>query len=153
MPEQKVIPFFEPPWRHPNGEPNFSYITAQDELGWWSQGEITDRTQEHLGYSDTGIISLRNTLKEQLKIVEDGGEPMNVFRDPAKAEAIPMVPGRMERRGDGGGQPRYSFDTTAHSPVFDQLWELYQKDQAVKAARRTTPRTEPVKRIVGVDRS
>ena len=75
---------------------------------------------------------------------------MNVFRDPAKAEAIPMVPGGMERRGDGGGQPRFTFDTAQHSPVFGQFWELYQKDQAVKAARRTTPRTEMVKRIVGV---
>ena len=77
VPEQPVVPYFEPPWQYENGEPNFSYITAQDELGWWSQGDITDRTQEHLGQSDTGIIAMRNMFREQLQIVEDGGEPMN----------------------------------------------------------------------------
>ncbi len=149
-PQQDVIPYFEPPWRHENGEPNFSYITAQDELGWWSQGEITDRTQEHLGYSDTGIISMRNLFKEQLQIVEDGGEPMNVFWDPEKNHEMPMIPGGQERRGEGG-QPRFTFDTQHHSPVFDQFLELYQRDRALKASRRQgPPPRELVKRIVVV---
>ena len=34
-----------------------------------------------LGQSDRGLILYRKMLEEQVKIVEDGGEPMNVFRD------------------------------------------------------------------------
>lgn len=129
------IAYFEPPWRFESGEPNFSYITAQDELGWRSQGEITDRTTEHLGYSDTAIIAFRQILAEQLDIVEKGGQPMNVFWDPEENESIPMVPGGRERRGGGGGQARHPIDTAQFSPVWDQLWDLYQRDQAVRAAR------------------
>jgi 5,5'-dehydrodivanillate O-demethylase len=39
---------------------------------------------ERLAQSDKGVILYRRLLKEQLKIVEDGGDPMNVFRDPDK---------------------------------------------------------------------
>lgn len=150
VPPQEVVPYFEPPWRNENGEPNFSYITAQDELGWWSQGEITDRTREHLGYSDTGIIGYRKMLMEQLDIVEKGDVPMNVFWGPEESESMPMVPGGRERRGDGGGgQTRYPIDTAQFSPVWDQFWDLYQRDRAVRAARRPEAApARPLERVV-----
>jgi 5,5'-dehydrodivanillate O-demethylase len=150
VPKQDVVPYFEPPWRYESGEPNFSFITAQDELGWWSQGEITDRTQEHLAYSDTAVIAYRQMLTEQLEIVENGGQPMNVFWDPEENESRPMVPGGRERRfGDGGGQARYPIDTAQFSTAWDQFWDLYQRDQAVRAARRQgTVHTEPLERVV-----
>ncbi|MEA2639407.1 MAG: 5,5-dehydrodivanillate O-demethylase oxygenase subunit [Chloroflexota bacterium] len=147
LPHQDPIPYFEPPWKYESGEPNFSYITAQDELGWWSQGEITDRTREHLAYSDTAIIAYRQMLAEQLAIAEQGGEPMNVFRDPEMNDIIPMVPERLSR-GEGG-QARYPIDTAQFSPVFDEFWNLYQRDQALKASRReAAPRREPIDQIV-----
>lgn len=152
LPRQDEIPYFEPPWQFEDGEPNFSYITAQDELGWWSQGEITDRTQEHLGYTDRGVISLRELVQEQLEIVEEGGEPMNVFWDPT--DVIPMDAGLRQPGGggEGGGQSRLPIDTAQFTPIWDHFWELYQKDQAIRAARRPNgPQPEIPNRMVQCD--
>ena len=55
---------------------------------WWSQGDITDRSTEKLGRTDQPIIFLRRQLEDQMRIVEDGGEPMNVFRDPAELPEV-----------------------------------------------------------------
>lgn len=61
---------------------------AQDAMAWVTAGEIMDRSQEHLGVSDRGVVLFRKLLQDQLHIVEDGGEPMNVFRDSAEAEYV-----------------------------------------------------------------
>ena len=53
-------------------------------MAWETQGAIYDRTQEHLGVTDVGVVMLRKLLDEQITIVENGGEPMGVLRDPAK---------------------------------------------------------------------
>jgi hypothetical protein len=53
-------------------------------VAWYAQGEVTDRTQEHLYEGDAVIIAYRQMLKEQIEIVQQGGEPMNVFRDAAE---------------------------------------------------------------------
>ena len=55
---------------------------GQDIAAWAAQGPIVDRTRERLGESDRGIILWRELLQRQLRVVEDGGEPMNVIRDP-----------------------------------------------------------------------
>ena len=47
-----------------------------------------DRTTESLGITDIGVIMYRRLLNEQMTIVADGGEPMNVHRDPANNECI-----------------------------------------------------------------
>jgi 5,5'-dehydrodivanillate O-demethylase len=55
--------------------------SGQDIMAWITQGAIADRSLEKLGESDKGIILYRRMLRQQLAIVEAGGEPMNVFRD------------------------------------------------------------------------
>jgi len=62
--------------------------SGQDNYAWSSQGPITPRWTEHLGESDKGIILYRRLLREQMKIVEDAGDPMNTFRDPAMNVSI-----------------------------------------------------------------
>jgi 5,5'-dehydrodivanillate O-demethylase len=62
--------------------------SGQDNYAWSTQGPITPRWTEHLGESDKGIILYRRLLREQMKIVEDGGDPMNTFRDPEKNVSI-----------------------------------------------------------------
>jgi 5,5'-dehydrodivanillate O-demethylase len=91
-PKQDVIPSYDVPIFDENGEPILDYVLAQDMAAWWSQGEITDRSQEKLGKTDAGIILFRRLLKQQMKIVEDGGTPMNVIRDPAENEIIHLEP-------------------------------------------------------------
>lgn len=64
--------------------------SAQDPAAWITQGAIADRTRENLGRSDKGIILFRKMLEENLRIVEDGGDPMCVIRDPEKNIYIPF---------------------------------------------------------------
>jgi 5,5'-dehydrodivanillate O-demethylase len=82
VPRQDVIPYYDVPLRDEKGEPILDYVLGQDMAAWYSQGDMTDRSREKLGETDTGIILYRRLLKEQMDLVEDGGEPMNVFRDP-----------------------------------------------------------------------
>jgi 5,5'-dehydrodivanillate O-demethylase len=67
-----------------NGEYALTNFDSQDRMAWETQGAIVDRSAEHLAVSDTGVVMLRKLLDEQIAIVERGGEPMNVLRDPAK---------------------------------------------------------------------
>ena len=57
-------------------------------MAWETQGGLTDRTQEHLGTGDEGIILLRKILREQIEIVRRGGEPLGIVRDPAENRLI-----------------------------------------------------------------
>lgn len=44
---------------------------------------------ENLGMSDTGVVLLRRMLREQLKRLEQGLDPMNIVRDKSAARGIP----------------------------------------------------------------
>ena len=85
VPEQATIPTFEVPIRD---YPDF--VLGQDIVAWPGQGEIADRSVERLAETDRGLIMFRKMLEEQIKIVEDGGDPINVFRDPAENEFIDL---------------------------------------------------------------
>ena len=50
-------------------------------MAWITQGPIADRSIEMLGSTDRGITVYRNMLLRELKKVEHGEDPMNVFRD------------------------------------------------------------------------
>ena len=49
------------------------------------QGPISLHSEEHLASSDRGIIMQRRILKAQIKLVAEGGDPIGVAYDPAKA--------------------------------------------------------------------
>ena len=57
-------------------------------VGWYSQGEIVDRSQEKLGESDKGVRLLRTMFKEQAQAVAEGKDPLNVYRDAQAAHNI-----------------------------------------------------------------
>jgi 5,5'-dehydrodivanillate O-demethylase len=59
-------------------------------MAWETQGGLTDRSQEHLGTSDRGVLILRRLLKEQIDIVANGGEPIGVLRDPEQNQIIDL---------------------------------------------------------------
>jgi 5,5'-dehydrodivanillate O-demethylase len=75
------------------------YTRVQD--GWWgiashdqdrvaqeSQGEIYDRSKEHLGASDQGVVLLRQTLKESIDAVRQGRDPFWILRTPEENDKI-----------------------------------------------------------------
>jgi len=81
-------PYEYRPLKSPEGEYYMDVVSAQDSMAWETQGPITDRTQEHLGAGDRGIVMFRRLLKEQIEIVKNGGDPMGVIRDPEKNKLI-----------------------------------------------------------------
>ena len=78
-PRQDVVPWYEPPTVDEDGQPILDYVLAQDALVWVAQGEIVDRSEELLGRTDVPISLLRRQLDEQIRLVEEGKSPMNVF--------------------------------------------------------------------------
>jgi 5,5'-dehydrodivanillate O-demethylase len=84
-PEQASVSYAEVPLQDEQGEYSLDYVTGQDMVAWYAQGPIADRTEEHLGASDAMVIAYRKLLAEQIQVVEDGGGPINVFRDRAAA--------------------------------------------------------------------
>ncbi len=97
--DPRDIPFFEVPVPRlePGGQPQWELLdsnSAQDMATWITQGPLTDRSKEHLGHGDEQIIRMRQLLEEQISIVEEGGDPLNTFRDPAENQclAVPWAP-------------------------------------------------------------
>ena len=104
-------------------------MVRQDNYAWASQGAVTPRWTEHLGESDKGIILYRRLLREQMKVVEDGGDPMNTFRDPATNISIHVPREEDEPRYSRGGglaredAPRGAVSTGnggKYSPIVQQ---------------------------------
>jgi 5,5'-dehydrodivanillate O-demethylase len=82
---QDRIPFWYGPVRDGRtGRWISTHIMNQDFIAWTGQGEIADRTREHLGESDRGIIMMRRRLLEEAEVVARGGEPKAVIRDAEK---------------------------------------------------------------------
>ncbi|MGH7874022.1 MAG: Rieske 2Fe-2S domain-containing protein [Candidatus Binatia bacterium] len=71
-------------------EYKMNMIPAQDSMAWETQGARTDRTQEHLGVGDEGVIELRKLLREQIERVQNGLEPIGVIRDPENNKLIDL---------------------------------------------------------------
>ena len=71
-------------------EYKMNMIPAQDSMAWESRGPRADRTQEHLGVGDEGVIELRKLLREQIERVQNGLEPIGVIRDPENNKLIDL---------------------------------------------------------------
>ena len=64
----------------------------QDRAAQESQGEICDRTMEHLGSSDEGVILLRKIYREAMEEARQGRDPRGVVRDPEQNRMIEIIP-------------------------------------------------------------
>jgi len=90
VPVQPSVPIYEVPFREENGRYIVDFVDGQDIMCWITQGDIADRSREHLGTSDKGIILLRSLLSEQINKVERGDDPMGVIRDPEQNVMIEL---------------------------------------------------------------
>jgi 5,5'-dehydrodivanillate O-demethylase oxygenase subunit len=81
VPEQEFVPHIDLPLKDEHGDYVLDYVLSQDMVAWYGQGAITDREEEHLGVSDACVLAYRKLLGEQIELLQDGGEPINVFRD------------------------------------------------------------------------
>ena len=92
-------------------------VSGQDQSAWVAQGPICDRTTEHLGVSDIGIIAYRKLIEDQLKIMGDGGDPINVHRTKKDIIVLPQehsyYPGYSELGGPFRNKPLVKPDVEA----------------------------------------
>jgi len=119
------IPLYEMPSpvldRH--GQPQFEFLDSdvdpQDNAIFVSQGVVFDRTKEHLGESDQGIVLYRHLLDHQMQAVAAGKDPMNVFREPSKNVRLNLPTESREKflTGRLGARSRYS---QRHKPLNDR---------------------------------
>ena len=73
------------------GEFHLNHFASQDHMAWETQGPIADRSDEHLGEADRGVIMFRKLLHEQISAVENGRNPIGVNFDPAKDQPIELI--------------------------------------------------------------
>jgi 5,5'-dehydrodivanillate O-demethylase len=98
---QVYVVYFEPndterspadgdaPWeffalRDERGQYRLDHVLVQDAMAWETQGAVTDRTLEHLGVGDEGIIVFRKLLREQIERVQQGKDPLGIIRNPER---------------------------------------------------------------------
>ena len=106
----------------PEGQPRWEILdsnSAQDPAAWITQGQIADRSQEHLGRSDRGIILYRQMLEENIRRVEQGEDPMNTFRDPDENVYLSMRTERPIGERYAGTLTRQGA-ATKYSPILNQ---------------------------------
>ena len=81
-----LAPFKDPPDAiHPVAKfqnfPQHGWPLSQDVVMWETQGPVSDRTKEHLGASDKGVVMLRRMMFENIERVKRGEDPVGVIRD------------------------------------------------------------------------
>ena len=122
------IPYFTAPVPDlVEGVPHWDVLdnnSGQDIVAWITQGAIADRTGEHLGRSDKGVLLYRQQLENALRVVEDGGDPMNVFRREPPGRWIGFAV-EENKFGTGGkvvgqAESERSGNTTKYSPLLKE---------------------------------
>ncbi len=134
---QERIPCWTTPTHHPDGRPITSHVLNQDLITWIGQGRLADRSREHLGEGDRGVVMLRRKLFEQAQLVADGGEPMAVFRDPARNQRVSLPRAGRALEHPFGRFGKYIAETIAYG----QPVELASDIERVWYERR--PRRQP----------
>jgi len=124
-PEQVYPTDYEYEWIDDGGNFIVDYIEGQDVMAWVTQGDVTDRSAEHIGKSDIGIIMLRRMFKEQMALVAEGKDPTVAFtREPHERIELPC-----EKNKFGAGVDFalawIDMGSTRYSPDKDTLMKLH----------------------------
>lgn len=123
---------YEVPFKDANGEFIVDNVDGQDMMAWISQGPIADRTLENLGASDRGIAMYRKVLKRELKMVENGLDPMGVLRDPRRDVRIDL-PNEKKKHHNSDGFASFMLRTHAkYSPIANDLVAIFEGERAAK---------------------
>ena len=126
--EQDVIPCWHAPVRDERtGRWIDSHVMNQDFIAWVGQGVIADRTKEHLGESDRGVILLRKRLLEDIEAMAAGHDPKGTIRDPGANHSVhlPIIGGLNRPAAKDGPHP---FPFLAGQPEevakeFERAWQ------------------------------
>jgi 5,5'-dehydrodivanillate O-demethylase len=130
------VPLYEPPIVAPDGSYLLDYIHGQDVMAWVTQGAIADRSQESLGSTDRGVTMYRKMLERELAVVEEGGDPKGVIRDPAQNAYIELP---LERNKDmfmDGFESLFRRHMSIFSPIADDSLAVFAQAREDQRAQR-----------------
>jgi 5,5'-dehydrodivanillate O-demethylase len=124
---------YEIPYVDDRGNYIVDYIEGQDIMAWVTQGEIADRTNEHITKSDVGVVALRRMFRDSMQAVEEGRDPVAVVRQPHDVIRLPL-----ERFKFGRG-PEFATDwigngSMRYSPIADDLKKLHVEAASARQA-------------------
>jgi 5,5'-dehydrodivanillate O-demethylase len=110
----------------------------QDFVAWVGQGTVADRTQEHLGESDRGVIMMRRRILEDAERVARGEEPKAIVRDPEKNHCVrlPIIGRDFFVNGSSNVQGETSRQRTPGLPLRKEFPFLTGQPEDVRAAYR-----------------
>jgi len=132
--EQERIPCWTAPVEDPRtGRWIDSHIMNQDFVAWVGQGRVADRTKEHLGESDRGILMMRKRMFEEMEAVKEGRDPKGTIRDPALNHRVhlPVIRSRPPRPEDG--PPPFPFLAGQPQAIVDEIRALWEaRSQTLK---------------------
>ena len=118
---------YEKSWFDEKGEYHLRNFSSQDGMAWETQGRLYDRSKEHLGASDRGILMFREMLRDQIQIVEKGGDPMALVWDAKDNVSIDLeawTPPREARTGATANA--YEGPRRSRDDVFDDRYEEFE---------------------------
>jgi 5,5'-dehydrodivanillate O-demethylase oxygenase subunit len=115
-----------------------SHIMNQDFVAWVGQGTVADRTQEHLGESDRGVIMMRRRILEDAERVAKGEEPKGVIRDPEKNRIVrlPIIGRDFFVNGSSNVETETSRQRTPGLPLRREFPFLVGQPEEVRAEYR-----------------
>jgi 5,5'-dehydrodivanillate O-demethylase len=87
---QTTIPYWYGPVKDARGNWINSHVMNQDFIAWAGQGKIADRTKEHLGRSDRGIVMMRKRFLDDIEAMRNGNDPKAVIRDPERNRGVKL---------------------------------------------------------------
>jgi len=136
---QERIPYWYSPIKDDlTGRWITSHVMNQDFVAWVGQGTVADRTQEHLGESDRGVIMMRRRILEDAERVAKGEEPKGVIRDPEKNRLVrlPIIGRDFFVNGSSKVEGETSRQRTPGLPLRTEFPFLIGQPEEVRAAFR-----------------
>jgi 5,5'-dehydrodivanillate O-demethylase len=128
--EQERIPCWTAPITDPvTGRWIDSHIMNQDFIAWVGQGKVADRTREHLGESDRGVLILRKKMFEQIEVVRSGADPVGTIRDASLNHMVhlPLIGDPQGAADRLDGPPTFPFLAGQPSFIADELRTLWSE--------------------------
>lgn len=133
FPEQVYPTDYEFEWLDESGEHIVDYIEGQDIMAWVTQGDINDRTAEHLGKSDIGVIMLRKMFREQMGLVASGADPTVGFtREEHDRIGLPCEKDKFGVDYTEFALSWISGGSSRYSPAMDSIKKLYLEAAALR---------------------
>ena len=124
---QNAIPCWRGAVKDADGRWITSHVMNQDFVAWVGQGTLADRSKEHLGRSDRGVIMMRRRFLSDIERIAGGEDPKAVIRDPAVNDCIELP--IFDRKFFVDGWSREDLEDAAHPRTRSTLDFVFQAGQ------------------------